>query len=201
MNREEFEERTGFYPDERLYRIIEKHYMEYDLDKDQFCKKYKTNEDNLAWKIQREADLDWYSKLKNEEYEKEEFRKRMEDVKLEAISLKEKLEKELEWKPYEDSQNVLQIWYQELENSKSTEKLTDEEAIALLADWFGFEKSKIQLVKTIPVYEVNRHSQLRRIGKLDRVPLYNASDWNYIRFDCGKMRYEMKNGTLQFFYD
>lgn len=28
---------------------------------------------------------------------------------------------------------------------------------------------------------------------------YNATDWNYIRFDCGSMEYELDNGNLRFY--
>lgn len=49
----------------------------------------------------------------------------------------------------------------------------------------------------IPQYEVNRHRQLRKVGEIDRAPLYNATDWNYIRFDCGCMSYELHNDNLR----
>lgn len=38
MMREEFEQRTGFLPSQPLYSIIEKYYMNFDGDKDAFCK-------------------------------------------------------------------------------------------------------------------------------------------------------------------
>lgn len=60
MLKEEFEQRTGFYPDQALYSIIEKHYMEFNGDKDAFCKAYITHSvpmpasrskgDGLRWK-------------------------------------------------------------------------------------------------------------------------------------------------------
>lgn len=60
MMREEFEQRTGFYPSSALYAIIEKHYTEFVGDKDAFCKAYKKNADGLAEKIQREADMETF---------------------------------------------------------------------------------------------------------------------------------------------
>ena len=57
MMREEFEQRTGFLPTLSLYSIIEKYYMNFDGDKDAFCKAYKKDTDGLATKIQREADM------------------------------------------------------------------------------------------------------------------------------------------------
>ena len=64
-------------------------------------------------------------------------------------------------------------------------------------NWYGFTKEKIIIRRTIPTYEVNRHRQLRQVGEIDRAPLYNATDWNYIRFDCGCMAYELHNDTLR----
>ena len=50
---------------------------------------------------------------------------------------------------------------------------------------------------SVPVYEVNRHGRLRKVGEMDRPPLYNATDWNYIRFNCGCMSYELNNDNLR----
>ena len=63
MLKEEFEQRTSFYPDQALYSIIEKHYMEFNGDKDAFCKAYKKNADGFAEKIQREADMQAFKAL------------------------------------------------------------------------------------------------------------------------------------------
>lgn len=57
MMREEFEQRTGFLPTLSLYSIIEKYYMNFDGDKEAFCKAYKKNTDGLATMIQHEADM------------------------------------------------------------------------------------------------------------------------------------------------
>lgn len=59
----------------------------------------------------------------------------------------------------------------------------------------------IQIIYEVPIYEKNRHSQLCKIGTQERLPLYNATDWNYIRFNCKNWYYEMHNGALQPFYD
>ena len=61
----------------------------------------------------------------------------------------------------------------------------------------GFAKEKIKIHRTLPRYEVNRHRQLRKVGEIDRAPIYNATDWNYIRFDCGCMSYELYNDNLR----
>jgi len=53
----EFTERTGIYPDETLYKVIEAHYMDFNGNKDAFCKAYKKNTDGLAEIIQHEANI------------------------------------------------------------------------------------------------------------------------------------------------
>lgn len=87
--------------------------------------------------------------------------------------------------------------YEKLASQSDTERMSDEKAKDLLYDWYGFAKEKIRIHHTIPQYEVNRHRQLRKVGEIDRAPLYNATDWNYIRFDCGCMSYELYNDNLR----
>lgn len=101
MMREEFEQRTGFYPSSALYAIIEKHYTEFDGDKDAFCKAYKKNVDGMAERIQREVNM---ATLKAQRDQATELTRR--DVEIER--LKKELEREQEWKPYEDTHNVTQ---------------------------------------------------------------------------------------------
>lgn len=114
-------------------------------------------------------------------------------------SLEEQIEREQEWKPYEDKENVSQDDYEHLVKQSDTQYLTDDEAKDLLYDWYGFAKEKVTIYHSIPRFEVNRHRQLRKVGEIDRRPAYNATDWNYIRFDCGVMTYELHNDNLRFF--
>lgn len=114
--------------------------------------------------------------------------------------LRTQLEKEQEWKTHEIKENVLQDDYNHLSEQADTKFLADTEAKELLYDWFGFAKEKITIHRSVPTYEKNRHNQLRRTGTADRRPAYNATDWNYIRFDCGEMCYELCNGSLSFFF-
>ncbi len=87
--------------------------------------------------------------------------------------------------------------YERLASQSGTERMSDEKARDLLYEWYGFAKEKIKIHHSISVYEVNRHRRLREVGELDRSPLYNATDWNYIRFDCGCMSYELYNDALR----
>lgn len=114
--------------------------------------------------------------------------------------IKKDLEREQEWKPYNDAENVSQCDYDKLAKAAGTKELTDDEAKSLLYEWYGFAKEKITIHRTTPIYEVNRHGRLRKIGETNRSPIYNATDWNYIRFDCGCMSYELQDDNLRPFY-
>ena len=90
MMLEEFEQRTGFYPTLVQYEAIERAYMDFDGDKDAFCKAYKKNADGIAERIQREVDM---ATLKTQRDHAAELTRR--DVEIER--LKKKPDLELEW--------------------------------------------------------------------------------------------------------
>ena len=64
MEIKEFEKRTGYFPTTEEYKTIEKFYMNFDGDKDEFCEAYKKNEGFIAEKIQHEANLERLKKSK-----------------------------------------------------------------------------------------------------------------------------------------
>jgi hypothetical protein len=190
MMKKEFEALTGIFPSDELYKAIEAAYYDFAGDKTAFCKAYKANKDGIAERIQHEVDM---AAFKAADSSSKAIAQR--DTEIE--NLKKQLERELEWRPLEDKDNVSQSEYTELATAGGTKRLTDDEAKTLLYNWYGFAKEKIIIQHTIPTYEVNRHRQLRQVGEIDRAPLYNATDWNYIRFDCGCMAYELHNDTLR----
>lgn len=190
MMLEEFEKKTGYFPTMEEYAAIEKAYMEFKGDKDAFCKAYKKNDGGIAERIQREVNM----KNINAQHEAEKVQKAMESR---IAELEKALEREQEWKPYEDTDNVQQADYERLASQSDTEHMSDEKAKDLLYEWYGFAKEKIKIHHSVPVYEANRHRRLRKVGEFDRSPLYNATDWNYIRFDCGCMSYELYNDNLR----
>lgn len=199
MMREEFEQRTGFYPSSALYTIIEKHYTEFNGDKDAFCKAYKKNADGLAEKIQREADMETFRT-------QQEVEKAQKATETRIAELEKALEREQEWKPYEMNGNVSQADYEKLadgaETGRCSHYMTDAEAIAWICDEFDFDPSKITILHEIDEYEINRHRQLRRTGKkIDRRPVYCATDYHYIRFNTSRWYYEVWNGQLRPFYE
>lgn len=189
MMREEFEQRTSFYPSRAFYLLIEKHYVEFSGNKDEFCDAYKNDKDGLATKIQREADM-------QEVNVQRDVQKSVERYKSQIADLEKNLEREQEWKPWEVDDNVQQADYVRLASQCDTKHMSDEQAKELLYAWYGFARDKIKIYHSVPAYEINRHGMLRKVGELDRCPLYNATDWNYIRFDCGCMSYELYNDNL-----
>lgn len=184
----EFTELTGFHPTAMLYEAIEAAYYDFDGDKTAFCKAYKENKDGLAERIQHIADLAAATERTDHDAETQK-------LKAEIERLKKQVEREQEWTAYIDKDNYQQDRYDKLK--KAGRVMTDDEAKDLLYDEFGFAREKITIHHSIPAYEVNRHRELRKIGETERLPLYDATDWNYIRFDCGAFCYEMVNGELR----
>ncbi len=175
MTLQEFTECTGFYPDDTLYGVIEMYYTLFIGDKDAFYKAYKENVGGLAEKIQQEAN--------------------------------NALDKMLEWKPCDDyGTNMSQEQYDELlEHCTGMDGepnlISEEEAKKLLADEFGFSPDKIEIVYTVHTYEANRRRERRKDAEYKRLPLYDSSDYNYVRFNvkCTSATwcYEMINGQLK----
>lgn len=190
MTLEEFETRTGIYPTQNLYKVIEEYYYKTPCDKDEFCDAYKNNVNGLANEIRNKADAD-------DQAARDDMQQRISSLMNEVVAIKKQYDRELEWKPYELADNVKQIDYEKLKNSGRL--WDDEEAKMWLSDDYGFAPDKIVVLHSVPIYEINRHGQLRTTGETERLPLYGASDWNYVRFDCGLMSYELDNGTLRFF--
>ena len=160
---EEFEQRTGYFPSSAEYKAIEAAYMEFGGDKDEFCKAYKKNANGIAERIRREVNAVAFK----------ESRQHAADLTrrdIEIGRLKKQLEREQEWKPYEDADAVSQADYDELATSGGTDKMTDDEAKALLYNWYGFAKEMVVILRTAPIYEINRHRQLREVGAVDRAP-------------------------------
>lgn len=113
--------------------------------------------------------------------------------------LEAQLERELEWEHYESKDAVSQFAYENLANQEDTKQLDIFTAKEMISRDYGFAYDKIEIITSVPVQEINRHQQLRTVGYAERNPLYNATDWNYIRFDCCGVEYEYYNGNLRFF--
>lgn len=197
---QEFEKLTGIEVNQAEYAVIEQMYYDFNGDKTAFCKKFV--KENGLIKVLRELAEGYEGTASSLEAQLKAEREHFETYSRDMISavekLKKELEKEQEWEPYEYSENAKQADYEKLANAGARE-LTDSEAVEMLADWWGFQPSRIKIIRTVNKIEKNRHGACRRCGEYDRKPLYDATDWNYIRFDCGMMTYEMINGELSFF--
>ena len=53
------------------------------------------------------------------------------------------------WIPFDDKDNVAQKNYDDLLHCGSSRELTDEEAIALVCEEFGFDKEKVTIVRSV----------------------------------------------------
>ncbi len=201
MTIKEFEQLTGCYPTSTAYAAIEQAYRDFDGDKAAFCQAFQENQDGLASRIRDNANQSYFAEIGGYVHEIRTRDALIGTLRQQVEELTQQLEREQEWKSCEDTDNVLQKAYEELEAGRNTRELTEEEAKNLLSDWFGFEKQRIQILSAVPVYEVNRHRQLRKTGERKRPPLYNATDWNYIYFCCGRMSYELYNGELCLYLD
>ena len=193
----EFIERTGFEPTADEYERIEDAYYNFDGNKDAFCKAFVENGGEL--KIYK-ARADEIARLRSQMLETEkQFKKDVADRDRRIDQLTAELDQELEWKPSTGTgTNMEQRRYEELASAGRT--MTDEEAKAFIADECGFAPEKIHILHEVSTYEVNKHSRLRKSGTFDRVPVYESTDWNYVRFDCASFMYELVNGELEFYY-
>lgn len=119
---QEFEDRTGFYPTQELYQVIEQAYIEGNLDKDAFCKAYRTNLDGLAEDIARKANI---ARIAADDKAKKETTEKISTLEAKVELLKTQLDREQEWKPYNDTHNVSQDDYERLaEGSRQRVVLT-----------------------------------------------------------------------------
>jgi len=201
----EFVERTGFEPMPAEYAKIEEAYCSFNGDKDAFCAAFVAGDgekkiyqaraaeiDRLNGKI---LDMDKTFQQSNTEYERR------------LAALQAELDRELEWKPYEFTKNISQAEYAELDkcvDSGSARYMTDDEALDWVCREFGFDRSQVTILHEIDEQEINRHNLCRASGrKIDRRPVYCATDYHYIRFNagCGAWQWEAWNGQLHPFYD
>lgn len=192
----EFIERTGFEPTASEYAKIEKAYYDFNGNKDEFCKAFvKNGGEKKIYKARAEE----IAQLKSQLIEMEKQHKsEMEAREKQIAELNADLDRELEWKPCDGSgTNMTQERYAHLANCGQV--ISDEEAKEFIADECGFDPEKIHILHEVNTYEVNKHRRLRVAGTFDRAPVYESSDWNYIRFDCACFMYEFINGQLCFY--
>lgn len=199
----EFQNRTGIYPSENLYSVIEKFYGESKEDKDEFCRRYMMNADCLAEKIQRECnqlelkkEQEFFSRIGELEAKLEITGLELSREKNVADMLRLQLDQELEWQLSEHAgTNMKQTDYAELAKQYDS-CLNDNEALNVVSEMFGFIPELIIIRHHAEIFEVNKYHRLRVKETCQREPRYISSDWNYIRFDCAGCQWELVNGSL-----
>ena len=201
----EFVERTGFEPMPAEYAKIEEVYCSFNGDKDAFCAAFVAGDGEKKIYQARAAEIE---RLNGKILDLDKtFQQSSAEYERRLAVLRAELDKELEWKPYEFSQNISQAEYAELAkcvDSGSARYMTDDEALDWVCREFGFDRSQVTILHEINEQEINRHNLCRASGrKIDRRPVYCATDYHYIRFNagCGAWQWEAWNGQLHPFYD
>ncbi len=205
MMMSEFIERTGFQPTAEEYAKIEEAYYDFNGDKNEFCLEFvaKGGEKKIY-----EARATEIERLKGKIVELEKMFKADAEKKEQRITyLQTELDRELEWKPYEFPNNISQADYTRLAEcvpSGSARYMTDDEALDWICSEFGFDRSKITILHDIEGQEINRHNHIRATKeRIDRRPIYCATDYHYIRFNagCGEWQWEVWNGQMRPFWN
>lgn len=192
----EFISRTGFEPTVKEYDRIEEAYYNFNGDKDAFCQAFVEGGGVLQICKSRAAEIERLNSLLIEN--EQQCKKAIADRDKQIANLTAELDRELEWKPSDSTgTNMEQKRYEEL--AKYGKAMTDEDATAFIADECGFAPEKIRILHEVNTYEVNKHSRLRKSATFDRAPVYESTDWNYVRFDCAYFMYELVDGELHFY--
>ena len=201
MMMSEFIERTGIEPTAEEYGMIEEMYYEYEGDKNAFCKDFVKK--NRMVEALRRLIAEKRDTIVNLTEGCCRANTKAAEMEAKVKDLETKLEREQEWKPYEDEHNVRQADYERLDADSSRRELTDDEAADMIAQEFGFDRSKIRIVHEVAKLESSRHRRTRKVGAYERKALFDAWDWNYICFNVKgntTMGYEMHNGQLQMYW-
>lgn len=194
MQMQEFVELTGFDPTQEEYISIEEEYMSSGIDKRDFCQRFvERGEPARLYKRRGKRIEELGRKLTQMEKEHEAG---VAQLLARVAQLKEELDRELGWKPAENvGTNMSQEEYEEL--VKCGEELNIVKATEIVCREFGFDRCRVVVNGEAVTYEVNKYGCLRVKDELMRPPVYSSTDWNYIRFDCAGIMYEMVNGGLE----
>ena len=194
MLRSEFEVLTGIYVDDEMMDVINERYMSFEGDKRVFCQAYKSNLNGLAQSIQQETNRRRFKSEADQEDDTKELEDRITELKAE-------LDREKEWQPYQVSA-MNTVDYAKLA-AYCRKPLTKEAAAELVASEFGFAKENVVICNELPSFRKDRHGKIEQCGKEDRQPVYDATDYNYIRFNVKAKGttffWEMVNGELEAF--
>ena len=90
--------------------------------------------------------------------------------------------------------------YEQLRQAAGTEVMTPEKVVEYAAKHFGFDPAKIEPLNylLLNVYVPGEGAAtLPTRYTIERMPLYNATDWNYMRFEVCGIKWEVNCGDLQ----
>lgn len=96
--------------------------------------------------------------------------------------------------------NVKEEDYERLAGAFGTEHMTDDGARLFIGEELGFDPLKVEIVHEVSDYYKDGYC-LKTWHTYRRDPQYNATDWNYIRFDVLGWQYEYVNGAPRFYVD
>lgn len=201
MTLSEFTKLTGVEPTFLEYQDIEDEYYAFNGDKEAFCKAWGEAGGPAKLYAARTAYIEQLKdRLVEQRKEYEAELKRLKDkmsvLELRIADLEASLDKELDWQEAKDTgTNMEQSQYEEL--SSAGRVLTDALAKSKIAEYFGFAPELVEIITVVHTYEVDKYHRLRRKETFERAPVYNATDWNYIRFNVRGWQYEMVNGMLR----
>lgn len=94
--------------------------------------------------------------------------------------------------------NMAEKDYQRLASMYDTKHMTDEEARLFIGEELGFDPLRVKIIHEVKDYYKDG-PYLKEWRSYNRDPQYNATDWNYLRFDVCGHQYEYEDGTLRFY--
>ena len=202
MMASEFYDRTGIDVVGKPYDIIEELYYDFDGNKDDFCKAFRANKNDLITKTFRQINELLHSLVNGYEKELKEKNQEIELLKENYRILEENYDRDLKWTDKGTLSFMESAQYQRLLESGSDDHFCwHDNPVDFINDECGFEKERIRIIDKIAVYEINRYGRYRTKGWEYRRPVYDATDWNYICFEVigTGMTYEFVNGMLHAF--
>ena len=193
MLMQEFTDMTGFGPTVEEFREIESEYYRFNGDKQAFCKAFvERGGEKQVYARRAEYIKELYSRLMDQE---KEYTARLAELTAKNIHLQEELDRELDWQLTNSAGTKMdQEEYDDL--LRHGEVLNCAQAVNIVCKEYGFAWDRVEIKKEVSTYQKNKRGELREKERMERDPVYSSTDWNYIRFDCAGLQYEMINGEL-----